>query len=168
MSFRMTCAAVLALMMVVPVSADDADSAKKKKKKSQQRGMATQLIKRLEEVKLTGDQITKIKELGKVADAKAKEIRDKSGLTQEIMKKRAEAQKSLKDSGKKGKELRAAINEKTGLNEDQANAFKEVTAVRTKLQKDVVALLTDEQKENLPEQMKKTGKTKKRKKNKEA
>lgn len=109
-----------------------------------------------------------IKEIGKAADEKAKEISDNSGLTAELVKKHAAAQKSLKDSGLKRKELVAAVNEKAGLSEDQATAIKDVNAIRMKMQKDVIALLTDEQKGALPEQMKrepkKSGEPKKKKK----
>jgi Spy/CpxP family protein refolding chaperone len=160
--------AILSAVMVAPVSADDARTKKKKGKRDRQRGMTTQLIKRLDAVKLTDEQVGKIKELGKVANGKAKEIRAEVGLTNELMKTRAVAQKSLKDSGKKGKELMAAANEKAGLTEEQAKALKSVNGIRMKLQKDVIALLTDEQKKDLPEKMlraqgKRKGKGKKKK-----
>jgi hypothetical protein len=169
MKFRWLSVAILSAVMVAPVSADDARTKKKKGKRDRQRGMATQLIKRLDAVKLTDEQVGKIKELGKVANQKAKEIRAEVGLTGELMKTRAAAQKSLKDSGKKGKQLMAAVNEKAGLTEEQAKALKGVNGIRMKLQKDVIALLSDEQKKDLPEKMlraqaKRKGKGKKKKK----
>ncbi len=163
MRFKWLSVAILSAVMVAPVMADDDVKEKKKGKKDQERGMATQLIKRLEDVKLTEDQVAKIKEIGKAADEKAKEISDNSGLTAELVKKHAAAQKSLKDSGLKRKELVAAVNEKAGLSEDQATAMKAVNAIRMKMQKDVIALLTDEQKGALPEQMKREPKKKKKK-----
>ena len=153
MKFGWLSVAILSAVLVAPVSADDLRTKKKKGKRDRQRGMTTQLIKRLDAVKLTDEQVGKIKELGKVANEKAKEIRAEAGLTGELMKTRAAAQKSLKDSGKKGKELMAAVNEKAGLTEEQAKSLKGVNKVRIKLQKDVIALLTDEQKKNLPEKM---------------
>ena len=81
-------------------------------------------------------------------------MRDEAGITPALMKKRVEAQKSLKDSVKKGKELQAAINEAAGFTEAQSAAFAKVAEARTAFQKQVIALLTDEQKENLPQAMK--------------
>ena len=159
MNLKLVGAAVLAAVMVVPAVADDEATAKKKKgKRGQQNNVAAQLLKQLEPVELTADQIAKAKELGKAAAAKMKEIREEAGITDELTKKRAEAAKSMRDSDKKGKELAAAINEAAGLSEGQVAAMAKFTEVRMKFQKDVVALLTDEQKENLPERLQRAGK----------
>ncbi len=112
----------------------------------------------LKPVGLTEDQITKIKELGKVAGAKMKEISDGAGITAELTKKRAEVAKSMKDSDKKGKELAAAINKEAGYSEAQVAALDESNKIRMKFQADVVALLTDAQKEKLPKQLQRAGK----------
>lgn len=149
-------AAFLAMLMVAPAFAQD-DAAKKKRAQRGQQGQrnaAVQIIKQLEEVKLTDDQVAKIKELGKSVAAKTKAIRDEAGITPELVKKRAEAQKALKDSGKKGKELMEAINREAGYSEAQAEAVKKMAEVRTAFQKQVIGLLTDEQKENLPTALK--------------
>jgi hypothetical protein len=159
---------LLSAVIVAPAFGDDASAKKKQGKKDRQRSMATQLIKRLEAVTLTDDQVAKIKELAKVADEKSKEIREQAGITNTMMKARREAQKSLKDSGKKGKELMAAVNQKAGFNDEQAKAIKEINTMRTKLTKDAIALLSDEQKENLPEQMKRALRKGDRKKKKAA
>ena len=166
MKFKWFSVIALAAMMVVPAMADEVETKRKKRKKGQQRGMAVQLIKKFKSVQLTDDQTAKVNELGKTADEKAKEIREKVGITNELLKERVKIQKSLKDSGKKGKELFAAINEQAGLNEDQIKGFKEINAIRTKLQGEIVALLTDEQKKLLPKRMQRTGKRGKNKKNK--
>ncbi len=167
MSLKWFVAAALSAVMIGPVSADDTKGAKKDRKKQQRSAMATQLIKRLQEVKLTDDQVAKIKELGKVAGVKSKEIREQAGITQEIIKKRAEAQKSLKDSGKKGKQLQAAINEQAELTEQQAKAMNELAELRSKLQQDAIALLTDDQKQILPKRLQRAAKNSvKKKKNK--
>lgn len=152
MNLKSVSALLIAAVMAVPaLAADDAKAKKKGKRGGQNAG--TQLIKQLGEVGLTEDQIAKIKELGKVASAKMKEITTGAGITSELTKKRAEVTKSMKDSDKKGKELAAAINKEAGFSEAQAAALLESNKVRTKFRADVVALLTDEQKEKLPKQL---------------
>ena len=74
----------------------------------------------------------------------------------------------LKDSELKGKERFAEINKQAGLSEDQIEALKEIGKIRAKLQKDAIALLTDEQKQSLPERLQRTGKKRKGKKKKKA
>lgn len=154
MNRKTACALCVAALMAVPALA--ADEAKKKKRG--QRNASNQLIKQLEPVGLTEAQVAKIKELGKSAGAKMKEIRDAAGITTELTKKRAEVAKTMKDSDKKGKARIAAINQAAGISEAQAAALVEATKVRTKLQSDVIALLTDEQKEKLPKQMQRAAK----------
>jgi hypothetical protein len=147
-------AVLMAAVMAVPVFAQDAATKKRKGQARGQQTMSAQLLKQLEELKLTEDQVAKIKELGKTMDAKAKALRDEAGITPELMKKRAEAQKSLKDSGKKGKDLMAAVNETAGFNEAQTAAMQKINEARTAFQKQVVAMLSDEQKEKIPEALK--------------
>lgn len=154
MNLKLVGATLLAAVIAVPVIADDEAPAKKKGKKGEQQNtVVAQLMKQLEPVGLTDEQVEKAKELGKVAVAKIKEMSDEAGITEELMKKRAEAQKSMKDSGKKGKELAAAVNEAAGLSESQMAAMEKIMQVRTKFQKDVIALLSDEQKEKLPQSL---------------
>ncbi len=169
MKFQMLGAMLFAAILTVPAVADDADAGKKKGKKGPQQSSAAQIEKQLESVELTDEQSASIKELGKTADAEMKTIRDEGGLTPEVMKKRMEAMKTLKDSGKKGKEMAEAINEEAGLTADQVAAFEKMNAARMKFQKSVIGLLTDAQKENLPQQLQrsmaaeKQGKGKKKK-----
>ena len=150
MHFRIVGAALLAAVMVVPVVAQDAAKGKRKGKRTRQ-DASTMLLKQLEEVGLTDDQVAKVKELGKVAVAKMKALRDEAGITAALMKKRTEARKSLTEAGKKGKELAAAISEASGLSEAQEAAMKKANAIRMAFQKEVLGLLTDEQKAKLPE-----------------
>ncbi len=171
MNLKSVSALLIAAVMAVPAFAADDAKAKKKGKKGGEQNAATQLLKQLEDVGLNEDQITKIKELGKAAGGKMKEITSGAGITAELIKKRAEIAKSMKDSDKKGKELAAAINEEAGLSAAQATALEESNKVRSKFQADVVALLTDEQKEKLPKQLQRAanaGKKGKGKKKKDA
>jgi hypothetical protein len=66
----------------------------------------------------------------------------------------------LRESGKKGKELMQAVYEAAGLSEAQIAAMKSITEKQATFKKEVVALLTDEQKENLPKQLLRSGKAK--------
>jgi hypothetical protein len=164
-------AALLAALMVAPVIAQDGAKAKKKGNRGQRANATTQLLKQLEPVALTDEQVAKIKELGKVAVVKMKEARDKAGITAEVTKKRAAAAKSLKDSGKNRKEMQAAINKAAGLTEAQIAGWASVTESRRKFYKDAIALLSDEQKEKLPKQLQRAanaGKKGARKKKKDA
>jgi len=77
-------------------------------------------------------------------------------LTPALLKKRREAQASMKDSDKKGKARIQAIDAAAGLNEKQAAAASKANAVRTKLRADAVKLLSEEQKGKLPEAFKAT------------
>lgn len=143
-------ALTLAAVMICPAIGQDDAKKKKKNARAGNKNAAAQLIKQLEPAGLTDDQVAKVKELGKKAGEEMKKIREAAGITPELNKKRIEAAKSLKDSGKKGKELRAAINEKAGFTAAHAEATKTANAVRANFKKAVTALLTDEQKAKLP------------------
>lgn len=173
MKFRMLSLVAVAAMMVCPAfAADEAKKEKKGKRDGARQNVAMVLMKQLADVGLTDDQTTQIKELGKKATAEMKAIRDEAGFTPELTKKLAEAQKSMRDSDKKGKDRMAALHEAAGLNEAQIASIKKVNEARMKFQKDVVALLTDDQKAKLPERMTKAanrgGQAKGKKKKKDA
>ena len=145
----------LALAAIISIPALAADDAKEKKKgKRGQYNAAGQLLKQLEDVGLSDEQIAKIKELGKDAAAKMKKIKDDAGITMELTKKRQEIVKAMADSEKKGAELAAAINKEAGFSEAHAKALKLVNEVRMEFNKSVVGLLDDGQKGKLPERMK--------------
>ncbi|NND99832.1 MAG: hypothetical protein HKN47_21130 [Pirellulaceae bacterium] len=155
MKFNAFAVLALAAMLAVPAMAADDEKAKKKGARGA-RGAATPaaaLIKQLEPVGLTEEQVAKIKEMGKASAASMKQIREDAGITGELMKKRSEAQKSLRDSGKKGKDLAAAVNEKAGITEAHAAAFQKLNEVRMKFNREVLAMLTDDQKANVPDKM---------------
>ena len=152
MKFRMLSLIAVAAMMVCPALAAEKEK-KGKRDGAARQNPATVLMKQLADVGLTDEQTTKIKEMGKKVMAEMKAIREEAGITSEITKKLAEAQKSMKDSEKKGKERMAAIHEAAGLNEAQIASIGKVNEARMKFQKEVVAMLTDDQKAKLPEQM---------------
>ena len=159
--------AVLALAAVISIPAFAADDEKQKKKKKGNRGQnsaAGQLLKQLEDVGLTDDQVAKVKELGKEVAAKIKKIKDDAGITNELTKKRQEIAKAMKDSEKKGQELAKAINKEAGFTEAHAKALQVANEVRMEFHKAVVSMLDDGQKAKLPERMQRFTKQKKGKK----
>lgn len=168
-------ALTVALAICTSVGAADAPEKKKKKNAGNRNNPAMNIMKQLADVELTEEQQSKIKEMAKESMAALKAAQKEAGITPEVMKKRAAAQKELKDSGVKGKELAQAINEKAGLTEAQAAGMAKISELRSTMMKGAIALLTDEQKAKLPERMArmakagKAGKGKgKKKKEKEA
>ena len=154
MKFRMLSLVAIAALMACPAFA--ADEAKKRKKGNQnanRQNVGMQLIRQLADVGLTDEQTDKIKKMGDKVTADMKTMREEAGITQEIQKKLVETQKSMKDSEKKGKDRMAAVHAAAGLTETQIASLKKVNEARTKFRKEVVAMLTDEQKTKLPEQM---------------
>ena len=148
---------LLALAALITIPAFAADDAKEKKTKKGNRGQfnaAGQLLKQLQDVGLTDEQVAKVKELGKDATAKMKKIKDDAGITSELQKKRQEVVKAMQDSEKKGVELAEAINKEAGFSEVHAKALKVCNEVRMEFHKSVVALLDDDQKAKLPARMK--------------
>ncbi len=160
-------AIALSLALTMTVTADDAKP--KKGAKGGGNPAATQMLKQFEAVGLTEDQIAKVKEVAKKMGAESKSILEGAGITPDVMKKRAEATKAMKDSGKKGKELAAAVDKEAGLTEAQAEAMKKVAELRMKYQNEVIGMLTQEQKDKLPARLtgggKPDAKPKKKKKN---
>ena len=143
------CLSLVALMLSPAFGADDEKKKKRAANKGNaNRGLTAQLLKKLEPVGLTDEQVAKIKELGMAVQKEVKAARESAGITQEIQKKLAEAQKSMKEKGSelKGAERMAAIHKAAGLTEDQAAALKKSNMARQELTKKAMALLTDEQK----------------------
>ncbi len=153
MNLKMIGSLALAAMIVTPALGQD-DAQPKKRKGNADRArqnVGALLIKQLEPVGLSEEQTAKIKELGTKATKEMKAIRDEAGITPQLQKKVAEARASMKDSELKRKELLAAIHEKAGITEAHAAALAKANEVGMKFKKSVIAMLTDEQKENLPQ-----------------
>ncbi|GEM_PF-2237593 len=154
---RLVAVLLVTAAMVSTGSAED-PPAKKKKKGNQQgagRAPAAMLMKQLSDVELTEDQKAKIKEMGTELAAKMKTLRSEAGLTPALNKKMAEVGKAAREEDKKGAELRAAVNAAAGLSENQLAAMKQANELTQKFRKEMLAMLTDEQKAALPAQLKK-------------
>ncbi len=149
------CALALVAAIFVPtvMAQEGAAGSKKGKGKGKAAQSATsQLLKQLEPAALTAEQTAKIEEMGKKAIEEIKKIESEAALTPELLKKRREVTASMKDSDKKGKDKAKAIDEASGLNEAQSAAVVKANALRMKLKKDAVKLLSDEQKAKLPKE----------------
>ena len=144
-------ACLLAVAFVAPAVAAD-----KKKKK------APTAVKVPNSIELTADQKTKVDALNKEFGPKLAECRKKAAsiITADQKKARAEATKKAKADGKKGKELRTAVNAAVAITADQkaqqAECKKATSALQKQIRTQFAALLTDEQKAKL-----KAGKKKK-------
>lgn len=141
----------LALLLAAPMQAEE--KAKPKKKGQGGQNIAAQLLKSLADVELTKEQKEKIQAMGKEAMAEMSKVREEAGITPELTKKRAEAAKSV-ETEKKGKARQAAIDEAAGLTKEQSTAMAKMTELRQKFQKDAIGVLTAEQKEKLPQNLK--------------
>ena len=136
-------ACVLTLSFVAPAVAAD------KKKKT------PVAIKVPKSIELTAEQKTKLDTLNKEFGPKLAECRKKQAsiITADQKKARAEAMKKAKADGKKGKELRAAVNAALAITADQktkqAETKKAMAALNKQIKTQFAALLTDEQKAKL-------------------
>jgi Spy/CpxP family protein refolding chaperone len=117
---------------------------------------------------LTAEQQAKIDEIRKEYRPKLAEIQKRRNeiMTPERRKTEKEAKQSAKDAGKKGKKAKADVDAALDLSpaesEKLAAIEKERQALIAKINVEVRALLTEEQKAKLPEPAKK-GKKKKKK-----
>ncbi|MCC9640974.1 hypothetical protein LOC71_01720 [Rhodopirellula sp. JC740] len=144
----------LVVCFACPVLADDEAATKKKRAGNRQAGgwMARNVEKSLEAVELTDEQKEKLADAKKQFTSELKELRE-AGLTQELMKKRMEAQKAARESGLKGKELAAKLKE--DFSEDEQALFAKQQKAVAAMRKSVAGMLTPEQMEKLPEQARK-------------
>ena len=133
-------ACLLTVAFVAPAVAAD------KKKKTP---VAVKVPKSIE---LSADQKAKVGALNKEFGPKLAECKKKANsiITADQKKARAEAMKKAKADGKKGKELRAAVNAAVAITADQkaqqAECKKATSALQKQIRTQFAALLTDEQK----------------------
>ena len=145
---------ILTLLAVVAllVQSVSLNAQEKGDKKDPAKNMVTQFMKQLEKAELKEEETNKIKEMfQKVAkDVAAK--RTEAGITAEILKKRADAQKSAKEEGKKGKDMQEAVEKAMGMTADQTKVFRETEEMLAKVKVEIGKTMTTEQIAKLPEQ----------------
>lgn len=142
---------VLATALTTPAMGQKAEKAKTPKA----RQAASPLVKAVQELELTDEQKAKV-------DAASKEYTDsmaalrKQGLTPQLTKKRTDAVKAARESGKKGADLATEVLAKLDISDEQKALLKQASEAQTKLQKSLAAALTSEQIGKMPKQMKST------------
>jgi len=135
----------LAVAVALPLSAQDAA---KKKKKKQGKGAAAafaNIVKRLEtDLDLTDEQSAKIKELQSVHGKKLAAANETIGGKRRDI---AAAMKKAKADGLKGKAAAKAAEESVNLTDEEKAALAEFRKITGDFQREVLALLTPEQRE---------------------
>jgi hypothetical protein len=109
------------------------------------------LLKATEKLELTAEQKEKVTALGKEFTTTMVALREK-GLTPELTKKKSEAVKAARDSGKKGAEVQEAAMAKLDATAEEKEILKQAAEAQTKLTKGLATVLTKEQIAKLPEQ----------------
>jgi Spy/CpxP family protein refolding chaperone len=143
------------------------DKAAGKKKTDKAAAAPAGMYKLPDTITLTEDQKTKLAAINKEYSPKFVALAKKGNdiLTKEQKMARREAMKEAKEAGKKQKEVQAAVTEAMKLSDEQKKKLDEVkaetTKLRTEMEGKVVALLTPEQKAELPKKGKKGAKNKK-------
>jgi hypothetical protein len=127
----------LSVLIAVPLMANDRD--KPQQKRPRKYDPAAAVLKRLEQAELSEEQVAKVKELVAAAAEKSRQVRAKAALTDE----QKLALKKAREEGKRGAELKDVVT----LSEAQQAAVKEIGAIRAAMMKQVMGLLTPEQKE---------------------
>jgi hypothetical protein len=139
----------LALVIAAPLFAADKEKKKPPRKKPDP---GAWILKRFEKAELTEEQVAKVKELvAKVAEETA-ELRKKAAFTPDQQKARKEAMEKAKAEGKEGRELFAAVKDVVKLTPEQEEAMKEVRKAQGAMMKEIMGMLTDEQKQKLGKQ----------------
>jgi Spy/CpxP family protein refolding chaperone len=153
---------VLLAIAIFSAAAIDSDAQEKTKDKGNKGAKRQDAVsKMIAGLDLTAEQQAKVKEIRKEYRPKLSEIQKRRNeiMTPQRRKTEKEARQAAKDLGKKGKQLKAEIDAALGLSpaesEKLAAIDKERQAVLAKINADVRAILTDEQKAKLPEPGKK-------------
>jgi len=110
-------------------------------------------LRALDGVKLSEEQQPKVKAITEQFTEKMTALREK-GHTPALTKQRAEAMKKARQTGKKGTELRSEAIASVDASEQEKELLKRGDEVTAKLHQDLAAVLTDEQIESLPPQVK--------------
>jgi hypothetical protein len=136
----------LALVVAAPLFAADKERKKKPRKKPDP---ATGILKRFEKAELTEEQVAKVKELAAKVAKDTAECRKKAAPTPEQQKARKEAMEKAKADGKEGREVFAAARDAVKLTPEQEEAMKEVRKAQAAMMKEILGMLSDEQKAKL-------------------
>jgi Spy/CpxP family protein refolding chaperone len=154
-------AAVLPLVLLIacPLWAQEKEKGKRPKgakKKAGEPAIVARVFALPKEIELTDEQQAEVAELkAKHADELVELEKKREGvLSAEQREARAAALKSAKEQGKKGPEVKQAIEEAMKLTDEQKAQMKELAADLSSLEKEIrtqlLAILTPEQQAKLP------------------
>lgn len=129
----------MALILACVASVDAAEKGAKKKKGKKQQTVQIQALKLPATIELSADQKEKVAALKKeyTPQFAALQKKNREILTPDQIKARRTAMKEAKDAGKKGKELRDAVNSALNLSDEQSKQMKEVSGDIRKLNGEV-------------------------------
>ena len=144
--------AVLASASFAQASLAQEEGSAKKKKGGKIAWQVKRTKKALKSLTLTSEQQTTFDEAAEKLTAELA-VLEQNGLTQEMRKARSEKQKAGRESGLKGKELKAHIME--GLPAEHVELFQKSDKNIMAFQTTVAKMLTDEQLGSLPEKAQK-------------
>jgi len=152
----------LVALFVSPLLAEDKkeNKGKGKGKGKDESQLLDTTLKKLAKAELSDEQKAKITELAKQRHGKIAETSAKAKLTKEQKEKMAEAKKAAVAEGKKGKDVAAAVREAAGLTAEQKEAQAAAEKLHNDFNTEVLALLSDEQKEKISVKPKKGDKKK--------
>ena len=144
--------AVLASASFAQASLAQEEGSAKKKKGGKMAWQVKRTKRALKSITLTSEQQTTFDEAAEKLTAELA-VLEQNGLTQEMRKARSEKQKSGRESGLKGEELKAHVME--GLAAEQVELFQKSDKNTMAFQKTVAKMLTEEQLAALPEKAQK-------------
>lgn len=142
---------VLALVACVASPSFADDDTKKGKRKNAQKGnrAVAQMFAFPKNVEASDEQKAQLTALKDEYLPKLQELTKALNLTPEQRTAIGEARKAAAADGKKGKELRAAVEAAANYTDAQKEAQKELQTLRGEIRKKVLGLLTDEQRKAL-------------------
>jgi len=150
---------LLAIGIFAAAAVQGADEAAKEQKKGKKRDRDRDVVaKMVENIDLTADQQVKVEEVKREFQPKLADLakRRRAIMTEDRRAKEKELRKAAKESGKKGKEVRAELEAALGLSpaerEQMATIEREERQLRGEIISRIRAFLNDEQKAKLPEQ----------------
>lgn len=136
----------LAVAISYPLAAQEKEG-KKGKGKNQAAGQIDGLLKKTADAELSDDQTKKLNEAAETAKKKIKEASEKVGP--DVQRELAQAKKQASSEGKKGRELKAAIEAAVKLTPEQKAGLEEIEMALSDFRKAATEILTPEQREKI-------------------
>lgn len=142
---------VLAVLVAVPVSAQEKKKERRKRSDRPAAAAEAQMLKRLEKLELTTEQMDKVKAIQAEFKGKLQEVGGDAKVTAEQRQAATKARIEGQAQGKEGKELQELATKAMNLSEEQIKAREKMQEVRRDMEKKIAEVLTAEQREKLKE-----------------